>query len=71
MILRYSARAKTQLLELHAYLVERGDPGMAVRVGTRLREATEILRSFPHAGRPGRVAGTREWVVRQLPSVIV
>ena len=71
MILRYSARARAQLLAIHEYLGNRGDPQAAADVGARIREAAEVLRSFPQAGRPGRVPGTREWVVRQLPYVIV
>ena len=71
MILRYSARAKTQLLAIHDYIVAEGNPAAARRVGASIREAAELLRHFPFAGRPGRVAETREWVVRQLPYVIV
>jgi plasmid stabilization system protein ParE len=40
-------------------------------VGESIRQAAELLSYFPYAGRTGRVAGTREWVVRQLPYVIV
>jgi hypothetical protein len=36
-----------------------------------IREAAELLTYFPLAGREGRLAGTREWVVRQLPYIIV
>ena len=74
MTLRYSVRAKAQLLAIHEYLSEHGNPDAAARIGARIREAVEVLRNFPLAGRPGRpgrVAGTREWVVRQLPYVIV
>ena len=71
MSLRYSVRAKTQLLAIHDYLVERDGPEAAARIGARIREAADVLRSFPLAGRPGRVPGTREWVIRQLPYVIV
>ena len=70
MILRYSARARAQLVAIHSYLEREGNPAAAKRVGTSIREAAELLRHFPFAGRPGRVADTREWVVRQLPYVI-
>ena len=33
--------------------------------------AAELLREFPHIGREGRDPGTREWVVRGLPYIIV
>jgi plasmid stabilization system protein ParE len=42
-----------------------------MRVGAALREAAELLRFFPRAGREGRSAGTREWVVRGYPYVLV
>jgi plasmid stabilization system protein ParE len=42
-----------------------------MRVGARIREAAELLRFFPYAGRAGQSPGTREWVVRQLSYIIV
>jgi len=71
MILRYSARAMAQLVAIHSYLEREGNPAAAKRVGASIREAAELLRHFPFAGRPGRVADTREWVVRNLPYLIV
>ena len=69
--LRYSARARLQLLAVHEYISGQGNPEAALRVGAMIREAADLLRHFPHAGRLGRASGTREWVVRQLPYVIV
>jgi len=69
--LRWSVRAKTHLLAIQEYLQNREGAAAAARVGAVVREAAEIIRTFPHAGRAGRVPGTREWVVRQLPYVIV
>jgi plasmid stabilization system protein ParE len=40
-------------------------------VGDRIREAAEVLRFFPHAGRGGRSPGTRQWVVQGLPYIPV
>ena len=68
--LRYSARARSQLLAIHEYIDQR-NPAAAARVGTNIREAAEVLRYFPYSGRPGRVPGTREWVVRRFPYVLV
>ncbi len=47
------------------------NPGAAARVGVAIRDAAETLRYFPLAGRTGRANGTREWVVRGQPYVIV
>jgi toxin ParE1/3/4 len=69
--LRYSARAKSQLLAIREYIVGQGNPDAAARVGAGIRSAADVLRHFPYAGRPGRVSGTREWVVRQSPYIIV
>jgi plasmid stabilization system protein ParE len=68
--LRYSARAQAQLIAISDYIRERSPAG-AARVGDAIREAAELLRYFPHAGRPGRSEGTREWVVRGVPYIIV
>lgn len=68
--LRFSARAKNQLLAIQDYIKER-NPSAAERVGTRISQAADMLRSFPQAGRPGRSPGTREWVVRGLPYILV
>jgi len=37
----------------------------------RIHAATELLREFPHIGHEGREPGTREWVVKRLPYIIV
>jgi len=71
LILRYSARSRSQLLAIHEYIVTQGNFTAAARVADGIREAAELLRYFPAAGRPGRVPRTREWVVRDWPYVIV
>lgn len=42
-----------------------------MRVGAAIRDAAERLRYFPLAGRTGRSTGTREWVVRGYPYILV
>jgi plasmid stabilization system protein ParE len=37
----------------------------------RFVRPVRLLKDFPGAGRPGQLAGTREWVVRGLPYIIV
>ena len=68
--LRFSARARSQLLAIHEYISERS-PSAAVRVGASIWEAAEILRYFPYSGRTGRSPDTREWVVRHYPYILV
>jgi toxin ParE1/3/4 len=36
----------------------------------RLQQATERLALYPDRGRPGRVAGTRELIVAELPFIL-
>lgn len=68
--LRFSARARAHLIAIQEYVRDRR-PAADVRIGAAIQEASELLRFFPHAGRPGRSTGTREWVVHGLPYVIV
>ena len=68
--LRFSARARSQLLAIHEYISERS-PSAAARVGASIRQAAEILQYFPYSGRSGRTPDTREWVVRRYPYVLV
>ena len=68
--LRFSARARSQLVAIQTY-ISLHNPAAAARVGAAIRDAAETLRYFPFAGRTGRASGTREWVVRGQPYVIV
>lgn len=70
MIVRFSARAREQLTAIQEY-IHQHNPGAASRVGIRIREAAELLRHFPLAGRPGRSENTRECVVQGTPYIIV
>lgn len=47
------------------------DPGAARRLALRMLETTQLLCRHPAIGRPGRVAGTREWVVPRTPYLLV
>jgi toxin ParE1/3/4 len=68
--LRFSARARSQLLSIHEYVNQR-NPAAAARVGASIQQAAEVLRYFPYSGRTGRTPNTREWVVRRYPYVLV
>jgi plasmid stabilization system protein ParE len=50
MTLRFSARAREQLIAIQEYIKER-NPNAATRVGVQIRESAELLRIFPYAGR--------------------
>ena len=68
--IRYTERAEAHIRAILEYI--HGDnPAAAERVGRAIRTAAEMLRYFPEAGRRGQSPGTREWVVRGLPYILV
>lgn len=59
----WSRRAAAHLVAIREY-VEQDNPEAAGRLARRIREAVEQLARHPLMGRPGRVQGTRELVLR-------
>ena len=51
--------ARDDRRQIFQYLFDR-NPGAAREIETRLILAADSLVAFPHRGRPGRAAGTRE-----------
>ena len=47
------------------------DPSMAERVGESILESVTHVGTYPGIGRPGRRAGTREWVTATRRYVVV
>jgi plasmid stabilization system protein ParE len=47
------------------------NPAASERVQQTIARAIELLKFFPHIGRPGSVKGTREKPVKALPHIIV
>jgi len=70
MRLRYSSRARLQIDSITDFLIER-NPSAARRIAAEIIVSARSLLDFPHKGRPGDSEGTREWVVRGTPYVIV
>ncbi len=67
----WTEAAERDLDDILAYYVDEAGPEVAQAVFTRLREQVGSLRMFPHRCRPGRVAGTREYVLHRLPYIAV
>jgi toxin ParE1/3/4 len=49
--------------------IEADRPQAAITVDDRIQAQVETLVQFPQSGRPGRVEGTREVVIRRTPYV--
>lgn len=50
--------------------IEQDNPAAARRVEQRIKSVVRLLAEHPHMGRPGRVSGTREFVVSGTPYII-
>jgi toxin ParE1/3/4 len=66
----FAQRAIDDMEELHAYIARRS-PSSAHSVLARIRRAINRLAPFPHSGRVGRLAGTRELVIAGLPYLAI
>ena len=70
MRLRWTRLAERDLDEIAQYIGQDG-PAAAARVVLELiDQAEKLLPEYPAIGRPGRVLGTRELVVGNLPYII-
>ena len=65
----WSPRAIGHLASLRDYIA-RENPSAAARTATTLLAAVDRLAELPNLGRPGRVSGTREFVVPGTSYVI-
>ncbi len=67
MCLRWLTQALADLREIHSYIA-RDNPEAARRVVGEIRREVEILATQPESGRPGRLSGSREFVIRKYYS---
>jgi toxin ParE1/3/4 len=61
--IRWTRRAQRQLNDALEYIAEE-NPIAARQVAARIHKATQVLKDNPLVGRSGRVANTREWVIK-------
>lgn len=64
-------RAAARDLEKIAFYIAQDSEQAAHLVEDRIRKAAKLLLLIPDAGRPGRVAGTRELVVLRTHYILV
>lgn len=69
MRIRWTRQAAQNLDEISDY-VTREYPAHAPAIMARLLESIEKLADAPGLGRPGRIAGTRELVIRKYPYIV-
>ncbi len=69
MKIRWLSKALVDLVEIREYIAK-DNPPAARNVAKRIREAVDRLGMAPAMGRPGRVEGTRELIVPELPFII-
>ena len=66
----WSPEAVTDLAALRAYIAQ-DDPAAAQRVALHIiRNVETLLPNSPEVGRPGRVPGTREFVIPRTPYIV-
>jgi toxin ParE1/3/4 len=65
----WTPRAIEHLVQLRRH-IEKDSEEYAARVASRILKAVDLLGSHPEIGRPGRIAGTREFVISDTPYVI-
>ena len=66
MNLNYTPEAGADLDAIFDYIGQR-DPKIADQIIHRILQAIAILETFPLLGRPGRIDGTREFPLSNLP----
>ncbi|HXY25521.1 MAG TPA: type II toxin-antitoxin system RelE/ParE family toxin [Candidatus Acidoferrum sp.] len=69
MRLRWTTPAREQFVSAYEYIAQE-NPRAAVRTAGKIWKAAELLARHPMAGRDGRVAGTRELVIRGTPFIV-
>lgn len=69
MQIRWQDDAINDLIQLRRFIAM-DNPSAAARVADRIRSAVPKLADQPGLGRPGRVPGTRERVLADIPYII-
>ena len=69
MRVRWTTPAREEFVAAYEYLAEESRVA-AGRAADRIWKGTQLLAKHPMAGRPGRVAGTRELVIRGTPFIV-
>ncbi len=71
MLIDWAESADSDLAEILAYFIARGDEATGKSIVSRLIKSVAPLQTHPLAGRVGRIDGTRELLPRKLPYLLV
>ena len=69
MRIRFTPRARDDLIEIHDYIAAE-NPRAARRVASTIRDQVRVLANHPLLGRPGQLPGTRELVIDRYPYLL-
>lgn len=70
MEVRWSPEAAADFTAIIRY-IRNDNPSAALQVARAIYNAIAQLNTFPNRGRPGRVNGTRELLLQNLPFIVV
>ena len=65
----WTEEAEQDIENILSYYLDQAGAHVAGAIYRRIREQVGSLRIFPESTRPGRVPGTREFVVSRLPYI--
>ena len=71
MLIRWSLAADNDLAEILAYFISIAEEESGKSVVSQLIKSASRLAQYPLSGRPGRLQGTREIILRKLPYILV
>ena len=67
----WTQEAEQDLENILSYYLEQAGLRIAESVYGRIKEQVGSLKNFPERSRPGRVLGTREYVISRLPYLAI
>jgi len=71
MKLKWTTFALQDIVQLHDYIAEDSPEAAQKTVSIIHDAATQMLKKYPEAGRPGRCRGARELILSRAPYIIV
>jgi len=71
MLIKWSDAADNALAEILAYFISIAEEESGKSIVSQLIKSAGRLARYPLSGRPGRLQGTREIILRKLPYILV